>query len=92
MVVKRVKVIIEGRVQGVGYRMFVRDLANQYHISGWVRNREDGSVEGEIEGESQAVDEIIEKLYAREAYIIRVDQVKVTETIPIESHGFEIRR
>jgi len=36
---------VVGRVQGVGFRFFVQRIANELGIDGWVRNREDGSVE-----------------------------------------------
>ncbi|PKL60698.1 MAG: acylphosphatase [Methanomicrobiales archaeon HGW-Methanomicrobiales-4] len=88
----RVKVLIDGRVQGVGYRMYVRDLACQYHVSGWVRNRIDGSVESTLEGETEMVNEVLEGLYARGSPIIRVDTVSVTPENPIGITGFEIRR
>ena len=44
------RVIVEGFVQGVGYRDFVRRVALRLGVSGWVRNRADGSVEALIEG------------------------------------------
>jgi acylphosphatase len=92
MDLKRVRVIIEGRVQGVGYRMFVRDLASQFHLCGWVRNREDRRVEAVIEGNEETVNEMIEALYARDSYVIRVDSISVTREKPAGETGFEIRR
>jgi acylphosphatase len=44
------RVIVEGFVQGVGYRDFVRRAALRLGVTGWVRNRADGSVEALIEG------------------------------------------
>jgi acylphosphatase len=92
MKIIRKKVHVEGRVQGVGYRMFARDLAAQYHVSGWVKNLETGSVEAEIEGDLKIVDEVIEGLYARDSYIIRVDRITATEIPPEGSYEFVIRR
>jgi acylphosphatase len=48
---KRLHAIVEGTVQGVGFRMFVYRLAVEYHLSGWVRNTWDGKVEVVAEGE-----------------------------------------
>lgn len=45
-----------GRVQGVGFRAFVRKQAMAHEISGWVRNEADGSVAGQASGEPSALD------------------------------------
>jgi acylphosphatase len=49
-------VVIRGRVQGVGFRWFVREAARRAGLAGWVRNRHDGSVELEAEGPEAALD------------------------------------
>jgi acylphosphatase len=45
-------------VQGVGYRASCRRRANELGVSGWVRNRPDGSVEVEAEGDAQRLTEL----------------------------------
>ena len=57
------RLTIEGRVQGVGYRASFADKAVVLGLSGWVRNRRDGSVEACVHGEAAAIDAII--LWAR---------------------------
>jgi acylphosphatase len=57
---KRAHVRISGRVQGVFYRMETRSTAEAYGITGWVRNRADGSVEAVFEGDEERVNSIIE--------------------------------
>ncbi len=52
--------LIRGRVQGVGYRNYIEFKAQQLGISGWVRNRNDGSVEAVVHGPEAAVAAIIE--------------------------------
>ena len=52
----RLHVVVRGRVQGVGFRWFVREAAREAGLSGWVRNREDGAVEVEAEGPHAALD------------------------------------
>ena len=44
------RVVVEGFVQGVGYRVFARRAALRLRISGWVRNRPDGTVEAFVKG------------------------------------------
>jgi acylphosphatase len=56
------RLIVAGRVQGVGFRWFTQRTAEGLRLSGWVRNRPDGSVEAELVGESQAVQACIERL------------------------------
>ena len=51
--------IISGRVQGVGYRNYMAHKARQFQISGWVRNRSDGSVEAVIQGTPENVEALI---------------------------------
>jgi acylphosphatase len=46
---------VTGRVQGVGFRYFVREAADREGVTGYVRNLPDGSVEAYVEGEADAV-------------------------------------
>ncbi|SDG48810.1 acylphosphatase [Limimonas halophila] len=56
---KRVRAIIEGRVQGVWFRGWTVDEASKRGLDGWVRNRRDGSVEAVFAGDDGAVDEML---------------------------------
>ena len=51
MAVKRLSARIHGRVQGVGYRYYARETANELGLAGWARNTWDGDVEVVAEGE-----------------------------------------
>jgi acylphosphatase len=53
----RMHVIVRGRVQGVGFRWFVREAARSARLAGWVRNCHDGAVEVEVEGSPAALNE-----------------------------------
>jgi acylphosphatase len=49
---KRMRVIISGRVQGVFFRANTQKAARDFHLNGWVRNLRDGRVEAVFEGEA----------------------------------------
>lgn len=57
---KAVRVYIFGTVQGVLFRAFVKDKADKLDVKGYIRNKEDGSVEAWFEGNGNEVDEIVE--------------------------------
>ena len=56
---RRVRVVVRGRVQGVGFRMFLAGRARGRGVGGWGRNRADGSVEAVLEGEDAAVESLV---------------------------------
>ena len=53
---KSVRVVVRGRVQGVGYRAWFARCALDFGLKGWVRNRSDGTVEAVLLGPPSAVD------------------------------------
>jgi acylphosphatase len=53
-------VVVRGRVQGVGFRMFVEHTAEPLNLEGWVRNKRDGSVEAVFAGPDEAVSAAVE--------------------------------
>ena len=87
----RLLAIVEGRVQGVGFRAFVIDKANDLGVTGWVRNRWDGKVEALAEGERATLDKLLAALQQgpRAAYVA---QVKTDwQTATGEFYGFSVR-
>lgn len=56
----RVHLIIKGRVQGVGYRMYTVETATELGLTGWVKNMPDGGVEVTAEGDKTALDKLVE--------------------------------
>jgi acylphosphatase len=85
-------VVVRGRVQGVGYRAFVEDEAQQRGLHGWVRNRRDGSVEAVFAGPRSAVEAMIEvcRRGPMSARINALDQRDGTETDLIERAGGDV--
>ena len=47
--------VVRGRVQGVGFRWFVREAAHRLSLAGWVRNLADGSVEIAADGDEESI-------------------------------------
>lgn len=75
---RRVRFVVTGRVQGVGYRWFVKAEAVPLGLTGWIRNRTDGAVEGEVEGREDAIDALEACLEVGPASAI-VTNVEITE-------------
>jgi len=59
----RLHTIIEGRVQGVGFRYFVQEKALALGLNGWVRNRWEGSVEVVAEGNKQTLERLLNDIH-----------------------------
>lgn len=57
------RLVIHGRVQGVWYRSWAVRAARELGVSGWVRNRRDGTVEAQVEGEPEAVEAFEERCH-----------------------------
>ena len=74
-------VTIRGRVQGVGFRMWVEHHAMLHNIEGWVRNRRDGTVEAVFAGPAEVVQRIVETC-RRGPPGSRVEAVDVTDAGP----------
>ncbi|MGN6426016.1 acylphosphatase [uncultured Leifsonia sp.] len=55
----RKRATVTGQVQGVGFRWSAREQAHRIGVTGWARNRADGSVEVEVEGEPEAVERML---------------------------------
>ena len=84
------RVVVRGRVQGVGFRWFVREAATRHGVTGWVRNLRDGSVEAELHGTDADVQTVIDAM-AQGPAGARVDDVAATQAAEASAAGFEIR-
>jgi acylphosphatase len=81
------RLIISGRVQGVGYRDWMVARARELGVSGWVRNRLDGSVEALVAGERAAVEELL-RLCRRGPRMAAVSSIEEELADPPEHFGF----
>nr|WP_269801575.1 acylphosphatase [Primorskyibacter marinus] len=80
---------ITGRVQGVSFRAWTCERARELGISGWARNRSNGSVEGLVSGSSEAVETLIAALHEGPP-AAEVKDVRATETETHAESGFRI--
>ena len=87
---RAVRVIIEGRVQGVGFRAWTAREAERLGARGWVRNRSDGSVEAMFIGAPVAVEALIGAC-RRGPRMARVDAVGCVDAADDGSRGFHER-
>jgi acylphosphatase len=83
-------VSVTGRVQGVFFRAWTRDLAIELGLTGWVRNCPDGRVDMHIEGEEAAVQKMIERL-RRGPPSAQVDDVHLWDVETFDFDDFEVR-
>ncbi|MHA1559374.1 MAG: acylphosphatase [Alphaproteobacteria bacterium] len=86
-----VSVIIRGRVQGVGYRYWLRQEAKRRNVNGWVRNLRDGTVEAYFAGDSRRVADIL-AVCRRGPAEAQIDGIDVSETADEGGSGFRVRR
>lgn len=69
-------VILDGRVQGVGFRYFAQSNAIKNSLTGWVRNMDNGMVEIEVQGIEEKVNKFL-SIIRRGNSFIRVDDFSV---------------
>ena len=86
---RTVRVRIEGGVQGVGYRYWTERVAGELGLTGWVRNRRDGSVEAIFSGPADDVAQMLERCKEGPPSA-NVTSVKVVEESGTAPDGFDV--
>jgi acylphosphatase len=86
----RRRVTVRGRVQGVFFRDSLRQQARSHNVSGWARNRSDGTVEAVFEGRPEDVQRLMDFAQTGPRHA-EVENVDVSEEEPEGLTGFEIR-
>ncbi len=87
---KRVHVIISGRVQGVFFRARTKAMADSLDLKGWVRNLPEGSVEAVFEGTGPAVDEAVGWCRKGPSRSVVTDFVQIEEPYRGEFDNFRV--
>jgi acylphosphatase len=85
-----IRVLVEGRVQGVGFRAWTAHEAARRGLRGWVRNRGDGSVEALLIGDADAIAAMIEDC-RRGPRLARVDRLSREDAVDDGTQGFHER-
>ena len=91
MELQRLGIVVQGKVQGVGFRFFTAHCARGYHITGWVCNRPDNSVEMEVQGSPEQL-HVFRTEINQGPLLARVHDLRIVE-LPIvaDEAGFDIR-
>jgi len=90
LAIQTIHLRIEGRVQGVGFRYWVRNEAGRLGLDGWVRNRRDGAVEAVFSGLPDAV-AAMQSLCAKGPFGSKVRHVALIQEGGSVAAGFEIK-
>ncbi|WP_163537600.1 acylphosphatase [Gracilibacillus sp. YIM 98692] len=88
---KAIHVIVTGRVQGVGFRYFTQHTAIEYNVTGWVKNKDDGSVELVAKGAESDVTKFLANIEEGPSLFAKVKDVHIKElNDPQDFQSFEI--
>ena len=82
----RKHIFFYGRVQGVGFRYYAVQKANQLGLTGWVKNLYDGSVEMEVEGQEELIDQLI--IFLQNRTYIWIEDMRVKSMSLEGEYGF----
>jgi len=88
----RVYVLVSGKVQGVFFRSSAKKKADELHLTGWVKNLDDGRVEAVFEGEQEKVDKMAEWCRKGPNYADVKDVQVISEKYKGEFKDFSIRK
>lgn len=88
-----IRVIFEGRVQGVGFRYTTKDIARGFDVIGWVKNLADGTVEMQAMGEADEIDEFLREITEESAVAHHISKVSREKIALLKNvSGFTIER
>ncbi|RYP78516.1 hypothetical protein DL771_000469 [Monosporascus sp. 5C6A] len=84
--------VAHGRVQGVNFRYFTQKKATEYEITGWCRNTDKGTVEGEAQGEEDVIKRFLKDIDngPPHARVVKVETQR--RDLQEDETAFEVRR
>ncbi len=83
------RIIVSGRVQGVGYRAFVKEEAQKLHLKGFVKNTSEGNVLIEVTGDQRQIDHLMTAC-KKGPLLSKVKEVNLINIDPVYYDSFEI--
>lgn len=87
------RVIFEGRVQGVGFRYAVKELARGFEVVGWVKNLPDGSVELQVMGEELELEGFLREITEESSLAGNIRRASIEQIPPLaDCRSFQILR
>ena len=86
----RKHIVAVGHVQGCGFRYYTTMAAKQYHLTGWVMNCDDGTVEMEVQGRPGDINLFMEDIKTGNRFA-RVDHLWVSNEEVVSERGFRMR-
>jgi len=87
----RKNIIIKGIVQGVGFRPFIHKLVQNYNLSGWVLNSNQG-VEIEVEGKTEEINSFVSNVKKKLPPLARIEKIEVNQLPLVGYKGFSIKK
>ncbi len=81
MDVCRLRILVSGTVQGVGFRPYVYRVAIRHGVSGWVQNNREGVIL-EIEGKKAALAAFVREIRHCSLRLARITELRIEETVP----------
>ena len=85
----RKHIVFYGRVQGVGFRYYAVNKANQLGLTGWVKNLPDGTVEMEVQGEEPLIDQLI--IFLQNRTYIWIEKLDARSSPLLDDSSFQER-
>jgi acylphosphatase len=86
------EVVVSGLVQGVWYRAFTQQAAEELGLTGWVRNLPDGRVQAEVEGQRKRVEDLLSRLRVGPPGAVVSDVAVTWKAATGRPRGFTIAR
>ena len=87
------RIIFEGRVQGVGFRYTVKDLARGFDVCGWIKNLPEGNVEMHVMGEPAELASFLEEITEHSSVARNIKNHFMETILPlVNCRGFRIER